>query len=187
MVINRDKHNQYFTIVSSDRSQNTAQSSQSSQSTDNSNTTNTRPANTTTVIYTGGGMSENQTNKLNSIEEGAEVNQNAFSFVTIKDNSLEESNTISAESKTDTLTIQAITPITIEVVDNTLCISCSVIQYLKDLLDVDITNLADKSMLQYNLTTQKWEVISDIDSRIASLEQKVEELEQKLNEYELTN
>lgn len=209
MVINRDKHNTYMTIAKGTSTFSSQQENQSSTSNDNSNqgTVNTP----STVIISAGGMTEEQSNKLDSIEEGAEVNQNAFSFITI--NGTEA--TIEAQEKTDTFGISAGDNIVLTLEDNNIIISANSIKYLKDLLDVSTANASDEDLLIYNSNTEKWEAtnpnfatidwvnqqfdniigsapdvldtIQEVDTEITRLKARVQELETKLSKYEQLN
>ena len=78
-------------------------------------TTNVIDKDGTTIIYnnsSGGGLTTEQALKLTGIQSGAEVNQNAFSFVTLPSGVI---TTLSAISKTDTLKISATSPIIITI------------------------------------------------------------------------
>ena len=209
MVINRDKHNTYMTIAKGTSTFSSQQGNQSATSNDNSNqgTVNTTP----TVIISAGGMTEEQSNKLDSIEEGAEVNQSAFSFITI--NGTEA--TIEAQEETDTFDISAGDNIVLTLKDNNIIISANSIKYLKDLLDVSTANASDEDLLIYNSNTEKWEAtnpnfatidwvnqqfdniigstpdvldtIQEVDTEITRLKARIQELETKLSKYEQLN
>lgn len=162
MVINRDKHNKFFTIGGSTGSQDT-NDSQNQPSGDNNSNTGSSTGSTggsTTIIYQGGGMTENQSNKLNGIEEGAEKNQDAFSYITIQGATSEEDVTLSADDPTDTFKLAAKNSITLSLEDDVITIGCDGVKYLKELLDVDAENPLDEDLLIYNSETQKWEAIN---------------------------
>lgn len=162
MVINRDKHNKFFTIGGSTGSQDT-NDSQNKPSGDNNSNTGSSTGSTggsTTIIYQGGGMAENQSNKLNGIEEGAEKNQDAFSYITIQGATSEEDVTLSADDPTDTFKLAAKDSITLSLEDDVITIGCDEAKYLKDLLDVDAKNPLDEDLLIYNSETEKWEAVN---------------------------
>lgn len=162
MVINRDKHNKFFTIGGSTGSQDT-NDSQNQPSGDNNSNTGSSTGSTggsTTIIYQGGGMTENQSNKLNGIEEGAEKNQDAFSYITIQGATSEEDVTLSADDPTDTFKLAAKDSITLSLEDDVITIGCHEAKYLKELLDVDAENPLDEDLLIYNSETEKWEAIN---------------------------
>lgn len=162
MVINRDKHNKFFTIGGSTGSQDT-NDSQNQPSGDNNSNTGSSTGSTggsTTIIYQGGGMTENQSNKLNGIEEGAEKNQDAFSYITIQGATSEEDVTLSADDPTDTFKLAAKNSITLSLEGDVITIGCDGVKYLKELLDVDAENPLDEDLLIYNSETQKWEAIN---------------------------
>ena len=162
MVINRDKHNKFFTIGGSTGSQDT-NDSQNQPSGDNNSNTGSSTGSTggsTTIIYQGGGMTENQSNKLNGIEEGAEKNQDAFSYITIQGATGEEDVTLSADDPTDTFKLAAKNSITLSLEGDVITIGCDGVKYLKELLDVDAENPLDEDLLIYNSETQKWEAIN---------------------------
>lgn len=72
----------------------------------------------TIIIYnnsSGGGLTTEQALKLAGIQSGAEVNQNAFSFVTLPSGTI---TTLAAISKTDTLKISGTSPINITIDEN---------------------------------------------------------------------
>lgn len=169
MVINRDKHNKFFTIGGSTGSQGT-NDSQNQPSGDNNSNTGSSTGSTggsTTIIYQGGGMTENQSNKLNGIEEGAEKNQDAFSYITIQGATSEEDVTLSADNPTDTIKLAAEGTITLSLEDDVITISCNGVGYLKELLDVDAENPLNGDSLIYNSETEKWEATS---SQFATIE-----------------
>lgn len=168
MVINRDKHNKFFTIVDNTKPQGTTDN-QGQSSGDNSNTGSSSGSagGNTTIIYQGGGMTENQTNKLNGIEEGAEKNQDAFSYITIQGATSEEDVTLSADNPTDTLRLAAEGTITLSLEDDVITISCNGVGYLKELLDVAAENPLNGDSLIYNSETEKWEATS---SQFATVE-----------------
>lgn len=60
--------------------------------------------------------------------------------------------------------------------------------YLKDLKDVDVTNLINGGILQYNSTTQMWEVVdgSSLEVDMTEIEQKITTLEGKVTTIETT-
>lgn len=94
MYIDRKKHNKYVT--------NTLLKTTEQTTTDTSTSTGTG---STTIIYTGGGgsgtgLTPEQSEKLDSIESGAQVNQNAFSYLTISNG--EQESTQAARVQTDT-------------------------------------------------------------------------------------
>lgn len=94
MYIDRKKHNKYVT--------NTLLKTTEQTTTDTSTSTGTG---STTIIYTGGGgsgtgLTPEQSEKLDSIESGAQVNQNAFSYLTISNG--EKESTQAARIQTDT-------------------------------------------------------------------------------------
>lgn len=162
MVINRDKHNKFFTIGGSTGSQDTSDS-QNQPSGDNNSNTGSSSGSTggsTTIIYQGGGMTENQSNKLNGIEEGAEKNQDAFSYITIQGATSEEDVTLSADDPTDTFKLAAKDSITLSLEGDVITIGCDGVKYLKELLDVDAENPLDEDLLIYNSETEKWEAIN---------------------------
>ena len=73
----------------------------------------------TIIIYNnssgGGGLTTEQALKLAGIQSGAEVNQNAFSFVTLPSGTI---TTLAAISKTDSLKISGVSPINITIDEN---------------------------------------------------------------------
>lgn len=162
MVINRDKHNKFFTIGGSTGSQDTNDSQNQPSGDNNSNTGGSTGSTggSTTIIYQGGGMTENQSNKLNGIEEGAEKNQDAFSYITIQGATSEEDVTLSADDPTDTFKLAAKNSITLSLEDDVITIGCEGVKYLKELLDVDAENPLDEDLLIYNSETEKWEAIN---------------------------
>ena len=130
MVIDRNKHNKYvatgvfvptITEPSTDQSTNT----------ENNNSTSTSPTTNTIVINSGGGISQYEQEKLSGIEAGAQVNQDAYSNITINaDNNTV--GTITAQTETDTATFNSTNPIVLSLVDNIITIS------------LDWTNVASK-------------------------------------------
>lgn len=92
MVINRDKHNLFaarpgLSVYTTGATTSPMKTSSTSGS---------------TIVVSGGGgsgLTDEQASKLNSIEEGAQVNQNAYSKVAVGDN------TIEAANATDTIVI----------------------------------------------------------------------------------
>lgn len=113
MVIDRNKHNKYSTnqiYGTQSQQQQTEQAGSGSNS-------------GTTIIYQGGGsgLTEEQKKKLDSIEEGAQVNQNAFSKVTISDGSI--TNEITANDPSDNVTFQGVNPIKLSLIDGVIQIS----------------------------------------------------------------
>lgn len=113
MVIDRNKHNKYSTnqiYGTQSQQQQTEQAGSGSNS-------------GTTIIYQGGGsgLTEEQKKKLDSIEEGAQVNQNAFSKVTISDGSI--TNEITANDPSDNVTFQGVSPIKLSLIDGVIQIS----------------------------------------------------------------
>lgn len=113
MVIDRNKHNKYSTnqiYSTQSQQQQTEQAGSGSSS-------------STTIIYQGGGsgLTEEQKKKLDSIEEGAQVNQNAFSKVTISDGSI--TNEITANNPSDNVTFQGVSPIKLSLIDGVIQIS----------------------------------------------------------------
>ena len=71
----------------------------------------------TTVVYNNvsGGLTTEQISKLASIQAGAEVNQNAFSFIVLPSGTI---TTLSAISKIDSLMISGVSPINITIDEN---------------------------------------------------------------------
>lgn len=115
MVIDRSKHNKY--VAKPTYGQVTQ--------------TQTSTGTTTTVIYTGGGtggtgtgLTAEQLDKLNSIEYGAQVNQNAFSYLdlnTTKEDGTVQSVIQEARTTTDTanITINGVDGITVNILTTT--------------------------------------------------------------------
>lgn len=116
MVIDRSKHNKY---VAKPTYQPVSQDQQTS-------------ANTTVVYMTGGGgvsgggsgLTAEQLDKLNSIEYGAQVNQNAFSYLNLatqKQDNTEQAYTQEARIPTDTasITINGIGGVTVDLLTST--------------------------------------------------------------------
>lgn len=113
MVIDRNKHNKYSTnqiYGTQSQQQQTEQAGSGSSS-------------STTIIYqgSGSGLTEEQKKKLDSVEEGAQVNQNAFSKVTISDGSI--TNEITANDPSDNVTFQGVSPIKLSLIDGVIQIS----------------------------------------------------------------
>lgn len=161
MVINRDKHNKFFTIVDNTKPQGpTDNQGQSSGDNGNTGSSSGSTGGNTTIIYQGGGMTEDQNNKLNGIEEGAEKNQDAFSYITIQGATSEEDVTLSADDPTDTFKLAAKDSVTLTLEDDVITIGCDGVKYLKELLDVDAQNPLDEDLLIYNSETEKWEAIN---------------------------
>lgn len=116
MVIDRSKHNKY---VAKPTYQPVSQDQQTS-------------ANTTVVYMTGGGgssgggsgLTAEQLDKLNSIEYGAQVNQNAFSYLNLatqKQDNTEQAYTQEARIPTDTanITINGVGGVTVDLLTST--------------------------------------------------------------------
>lgn len=57
--------------------------------------------------------------------------------------------------------------------------------YLKDLKDVDVTNLINGGILQYNSTTKMWEVVdgSSLEVDMTEIEQKITDIENTITEW----
>lgn len=115
MVIDRSKHNKYSVnqvYTPSSTAQTEQQTAQSGSS--------------QTIYISGGsgsgsGLTEEQLKKLESIEEGAQVNQNAFSTVQVSDGSI--TNEITAQNPSDTIKLTYVNPIEISLVDGNIQIS----------------------------------------------------------------
>ena len=182
MIINRDRHNTFITI----KQPSTTVDQGSSTTTPNQPTNNQSNNTPTTVIMGGSGMTEVQTNKLDSIEEGAEVNQNAFSYIVVQ-NSEQEDVTLEADSKTDTFKLQGTESVILTLSEDTITFESVSIKNLSELLDVTIVTPNEGDILVYNATTKRWESNSTINERITALEEKVLELETRLDEYEQSN
>ena len=62
------------------------------------------------------------------------------------------------------------------------------VSFLKDLEDVDVTNLMDGGILQYNSTTQLWEVIdgSSLEVDLTEVEQKITQLQSDVTQIQTT-
>lgn len=192
MVIDRSKHNKYsvnqvYTPSSTTQTEQQIAQSGSSQ----------------TIYISGGsgsgsGLTEEQLKKLESIEEGAQVNQNAFSTVQVSDGSI--TNEITAQNPSDTIKLTYVNPIEISLVDGNIQISYvgndslwsldesgnlwtdrnvystkeisaygfregggspGGANYLYELSDVDsatATSPIDNGILQYNAVKKKWVV-----------------------------
>ena len=119
MVIDRDKHNKYVAIGFQPVQQVTGGTTQQSNTGNTSSTTSGSASTSTIVINGGGGMTNAQEEKLSGIEAGAQVNQNAYSNITILNGTV-EAGTITAQAETDTARISTITPIVCSLVDGVI-------------------------------------------------------------------
>ena len=168
MVINRDKHNKFIVesfkpVQIQDSTQDNNSGTSSNQSQSSTQGSNSQSSGSTTIIYQGG-MTWAQEQKLEGIEEGAQVNQNAFSFITIDNNGV--TNQLPADQQTDSFTIKSNTPIELTLVDDVIQINYiwpEPILNLNELLDVDSTNLINEGILKFNTTTSKWEIVDGSD------------------------
>ena len=194
MVIDRSKHNKYSVNQVYTPSGTTQTEQQTAQ-----------PGSSQTIYISGGsgsgsGLTEEQLKKLESIEEGAQVNQNAFSTVQVSDGSI--TNEITAQNPSDTIKLTYVNPIEISLVDGNIQISYvgndslwsldesgnlwtdrnvystkeisaygfreggvspGGASYLYELGDVDYESAfspINKGILQYNSTLKKW-VVTD--------------------------
>lgn len=119
MVIDRDKHNKYVATGFQPVQQVTEGTTQQSNTGNTSSTTSGFASTSTIVINGGGGMTNAQEEKLSGIEAGAQVNQNAYSNITILNGTV-EAGTITAQAETDTARISTITPIVCSLVDGVI-------------------------------------------------------------------
>ena len=119
MVIDRDKHNKYVATGFQPVQQVTGSTTQQSNTGNTSSTTSGSASTSTIVINGGGGMTNAQEEKLSGIEAGAQVNQNAYSNITILNGTV-EAGTITAQAETDTAKISTITPIVCSLVDGVI-------------------------------------------------------------------
>ena len=115
MVIDRSKHNKYSVNQVYTPSSTTQTEQQTAQS-----------GSSQTIYISGGsgsgsGLTEEQLKKLESIEEGAQVNQNAFSTVQVSDGSI--TNEITAQNPSDTIKFTYVSPIKISLIDGNIQIS----------------------------------------------------------------
>lgn len=160
MIIDRNKHNRYTVDQFYNKPvEDTTASQQTSGS--------------TTIIYTGGssssgsGLTEEQLRKLNSIEDNAQRNQNAFSYLALSDGN--NTNTQQATIQTDTanLSIVGQEGITVSLVTNYQIDSTDVlstgnknttfnISYKKQITmsPSEVEGEADKEVVTYPLTLQ---------------------------------
>lgn len=168
MIIDRNKHNKFITNVFQpiEIQDNNQQQNQGNTNTNSNTSTGVigGSSNSTTIIYQGSGMSQAEKEKLQSIETGAQVNQNAFSSIIINDNG--STTQLDADQQTDVFTIKSIGPIKLQLVNDVIQISYTwpePILNLNELLDVDSTNLLNQGILKFNTTTAKWEIADGSD------------------------
>lgn len=158
MIIDRNKHNRYTVDQFYNKPvEDTTASQQTSSS--------------TTIIYTGGssgsGLTEEQLRKLNSIEDNAQKNQNAFSYLALSDGN--NTNTQQATIQTDTanLSIVGQDGITVLLVTNYQIDSTDIlstgnksttfnVSYKKQIITIpsEVEGEADKEVVAYPLTLQ---------------------------------
>lgn len=121
MVIDRNKHNIYVATGFQPTQQTTVGDAQQSGSdnTTGSSSSGSTGSSSTIVINGGGGMTSAQEEKLSGIEAGAQVNQNAYSNITILNGTV-EAGTITAQVETDTAKISTITPLVCNLIDGVI-------------------------------------------------------------------
>lgn len=121
MVIDRNKHNIYVATGFQPTQQTTVGNAQQSSSSDTtgSSSSGSTGSSSTIVINGGGGMTSAQEEKLSGIEAGAQVNQNAYSNITILNGTV-EAGTITAQVETDTAKISTITPLVCNLIDGVI-------------------------------------------------------------------
>lgn len=171
MQINRNKHNT-FVVPNTGV---TPVSTSTSQSTTEDTTTQTTTSNLPVIgINSGGIMSTAEQDKLDGIEEGAQVNQEAFSYISVNG-----TDTITAQEEMSTFGITAGENITLTVSEDVIIISCPNTETLAA-IEVLTSNLAELTAKVSSLESS----ISSLQSSVSSIENSITDLEDRVTVLE---
>lgn len=170
MQINRDKHN-IFVVPNTGVTVTQSSTSQSTTEDTTQTTTSNLPV---TGINSGGNMSMGEQDKLEGIEEGAQVNQEAFSYISVNG-----TDTITAQEEMSTFGITAGENITLTVSGDVITISCPNTEILAA-IEVLTSNLAELTAKVSSLESS----ISSLQSSISSIEDSITDLEDRVTALE---
>ena len=177
MQINRDKHN-IFVVPNTGVTVTQPSTSQSTTEDTTQTTTSNLPV---TGINSGGNMSMGEQDKLEGIEEGAQVNQEAFSYISVNG-----TDTITAQEEMSTFGITAGDNIILTVSGDVITISCPNTEILEAIaaLNEALTQLQSKvSSLESSISSLQSDV-SSLESDVSSLDTNVYNLQSDVNSLE---
>lgn len=177
MQINRDKHN-IFVVPNTGVTVTQPSTSQSTAEDTTQTTTSNLPV---TGINSGGNMSMGEQDKLEGIEEGAQVNQEAFSYISVNG-----TDTITAQEEMSTFGITAGDNIILTVSGDVITISCPNTEILEAIaaLNEALTQLQSKvSSLESSISSLQSDV-SSLESDVSSLDTNVYNLQSDVNSLE---
>ena len=168
MQINRDKHN-IFVVPNTGVTVTQPSTSQSTTEDTTQTTTGNLPV---TGINSGGNMSMAEQDKLEGIEEGAQVNQEAFSYISVNG-----TDTITAQEEMSTFGITAGENIILTVSGDVITISCPNTEILEA-----IAALNEALTLLQNRVSSIESSVSSLQSDVSSLESDVSSLESDISD-----
>ena len=177
MQINRDKHN-VFVVPNTGVTVTQPSTSQSTTEDTTQTTTSNLPV---TGINSGGNMSMAEQDKLEGIEEGAQVNQEAFSYISVNG-----TDTITAQEEMSTFGITAGENIILTVSGDIITISCPNTEILEAIaaLNEALTLLQNRvSSIESSVSSLQSDV-SSLESDVSSLDTSVYNLQSDVNSLE---
>lgn len=184
MQINRDRHN-IFVVPNTGVTVTQPSASQSTTEDTTQTSTSNLPV---TGINSGGNMSMGEQDKLEGIEEGAQVNQEAFSYISVNGTDI-----ITAQEEMSTFGITAGENIILTVSGNVITISCPNTEILEAIaaLNRALILLQDRvSSIESSVSSLQSDVsslesdISDLKTNYTDLEDKVTALEDRVTALE---
>lgn len=177
MQINRDRHN-IFVVPNTGVTVTQPSTSQSTTEDTTQTTTSNLPV---TGINSGGIMSTAEQDKLDGIEEGAQVNQEAFSYISVNG-----TDTITAQEEMSTFGITAGENIILTVSGNVITISCPNTEILAAiaLLNSALILVQDRvSSIESSVSSLQSDV-SSLESDVSSLESDISDLKTNYTDLE---
>lgn len=177
MQINRDKHN-IFVVPNTGVTVTQPSTNQSTTEDTTQTTTGNLPV---TGINSGGNMSMAEQDKLEGIEEGAQVNQEAFSYISVNG-----TDTITAQEEMSTFGITAGENIILTVSGDVITISCPNTEILEAIatLNEALTLLQNRvSSIESSISSLQSDV-SSLESDVSSLDSGVYNLQRDVNSLE---
>lgn len=170
MQINRNKHNT-FVVPNTGVTPISTSTSQSTTEDTTQTTTSNLPV---TGINSGGIMSTAEQDKLDGIEEGAQVNQEAFSYISVNG-----TDTITAQEEMSTFGITAGENIILTVLRDVITISCPNTEILKA-----IAALNNALILVQDRVSSIESSVSSLQSDVSSLESDISDLKTNYTDLE---
>lgn len=177
MQINRDRHN-IFVVPNTGVTVTQPSTSQSTTEDTTQTTTSNLPV---TGINSGGNMSMGEQDKLEGIEEGAQVNQEAFSYISVNSTDI-----ITAQEEMSTFGITAGENIILTVSGNVITISCPNTEILEAIaaLNRALIRVLDRvSSIESSVSSLQSDV-SSLESDVSSLESDISDLKTNYTDLE---